>query len=679
MPSATDAAAPQAVLEIEALHVAYRVRDVEREVLKSLSLTVARGQSYGLVGESGCGKSTAALGAMRYLPGNGRVVGGSIKILGRDLYRLSQDELRRLRCESVAMVYQDPGKALNPSLTVGRQIREVFEIRGMDRKSARAGSHDVLKRVRIADPGKVLDRYPHQLSGGMQQRVCIAMALVSNPALLILDEPTTGLDATVEAEVLDLIAQLRAELGTSILFISHNLAVVSKMCERVGILYGGVLAEEGPSGEVLQNPRHPYTAALLRCLPRRGQRKDRNRLRTIPGFLPGLGAVVAGCAFAERCALADEVCRNVAPPISPLGGRWTRCHHYTRLTAGDDAEAAPAPRATSAKPSELVRLSNVSKTYGSGANRHQALHAVSIDLRQGETLGIVGESGSGKSTLAKVMLGLAPHDDGGAMSLDGAVLPADLQNRTAAQVKAIQIVFQNPDSALNRVHTVSQIIGRSLSKLAGLSGAARDSRLAGLLESVRLAARYVHAFPRQLSGGLKQRVAIARAFAGDPRIVVCDEPTSALDVSVQAAILNLLSDLQVQSQATYIFISHDLGVIQYISDRIVVLYLGRILEIGTTAQVFSGPHHPYTEALLSAAPDIDGGASRRIRLTGDAPGAHDIPRGCVFQARCPRKIGAICENEDPELTTLEAGHSVRCHLGVESLGRAGAADDIVLT
>jgi peptide/nickel transport system ATP-binding protein len=661
------AASKDIVLDVDGLKVTYRVRGRDREVLHSLSFKIARGESYGLVGESGCGKSTAALSVMRYLPENGRITKGRVSILGRDLYGLNARALRHMRSHSLAMVYQDPGSALNPSLTIGRQIREVFELRGIFGEAARSGALDALKRVRITDPAGVLERYPHQLSGGMQQRTCIAMALASNPALLILDEPTTGLDATVEAEVLDLIRQLRAELGTSILFISHNLAVVSEMCDRVGILYAGALAEEGPAHRLFQGPEHPYTALLLKCLPRRGQRKDQGRLQTVPGFLPTPGETTVGCAFAERCALADDRCRRDDPPLAERGDRRSKCHYPERVgQMASEAEEILIPASDAVSKPELMRLVNVRKTYPTRTGGAKVLRNLSISLYEGETLGIVGESGSGKSTLAKTLLGLVPHDDGGEIFLDGAKLPSNLAERSEAQVKAVQIVFQNPDSALNRVRSVGQIIGRALYKLAHLSGDAKDSRLHELMTAVRLADRYVDAFPRQLSGGLKQRVAIARAFAGSPRVVVCDEPTSALDVSVQASILNLLNDLQARNHVTYVFISHDLGVVRYISDRIIVLYLGQILEIGTAEQVFSGPHHPYTEALLSAVPNIDGTPSKRIELTGDGPSAVKAQTGCVFQSRCHRKIGAICEETEPVLAAVEGGHSVRCHLSAPS-------------
>jgi peptide/nickel transport system ATP-binding protein len=671
--AAKPVAGPDA-LEVENLDVVYQVRGKDRQVLSGLSFRIGRGEAYGLVGESGCGKSTAALAAVRYLPRNGRVSAGRIHVDGRDLLAMGSGDLRTLRAKSVSMVYQDPGRALNPSIRVGNQLAEVFEFAGLPRKESLDRSVAMLERVRIVDPGRVMERYPHQLSGGMQQRVSIAMALATNPALLILDEPTTGLDVTVEAEVLDLVEQLRGEFRTSILFISHNLAVVARVCERVGVLYAGKLVEEGPTQAVFNDPRHPYSVGLLRCLPRRGRRKDHGRLDTIPGFLPLPGSVGQGCIFADRCGLADDHCRAVEPALIDLGGRASRCHYHDRAPDLPRVMAADAPAAAKlpagAKP--ILAIRNLSKTFESGGHKVAALRDVNLDLMPGETLGLVGESGSGKTTLARLLLGLTAPDKGGSISLDGDALPAALVGRSSKQVKQLQIVFQNPDSALNRSHTVRGLIGRAITKLAGIRGGDVMARLLELTRVVRLADRYLTAKPRQLSGGLKQRVAIARAFAGDPRVVVCDEPTSALDVSVQAAILNLLADLQAMQGVSYVFISHDLGVVRYLADRIAVLYLGRLMQVGTAEQVFAGPYHPYTEALLSAIPTLDGRQPERIRLTGEIPSAINPPKGCVFHTRCPHKIGAICEAQEPPLTEIGRGDFVRCHIPAAELPRAQA-------
>ncbi|RWQ25450.1 ABC transporter ATP-binding protein [Mesorhizobium sp.] len=665
----TNSAKAENALELTDLSVAYRVAGRNRAVLRNLSLTIGQGEAYGLVGESGCGKSTVALTVVRYLPRNGSITGGAISLDGQNVMKLDAEALRRARAESVSMVYQDPGKALNPSIRVSRQLTEIFELGGVSGQAATDRAIAMLNRVRISDPVSVMQRYPHQLSGGMQQRVAIAMALANDPSMLILDEPTTGLDATVEAEVLDLIAQLRQELSASILFISHNLAVVSNMCDRVGVLYAGMLVEEGPTEVVFNDPRHPYTVALLRCLPRGGQRKDQGRLDTIPGFLPGIGADIKGCAFADRCALADDRCRSELPPLYDLGGRLSRCFHHDKAQAlprETPSDVAPVPKAAAAP---VLRVAGLNKTYSSHGHALRAVKDVSLDLRPGETLGLVGESGSGKTTFARLLLGLVPPDDGGTIELEGKALAPRLENRSDDQIKAMQIVFQNPDSALNRSHSIRHLIGRALKRLAGLSGKALESRLNDLVRSVRLTDRHLAVKPRQLSGGLKQRVAIARAFAGDPRIVVCDEPTSALDVSVQAAILNLLADLQSKEDVSYIFISHDLAVVRYLSDKIAVLYLGRIMELGPSEDVFSGPHHPYTEALLSAVPKLDQTETARIRLDGEIPSATNPPSGCVFHTRCPRKIGPICEQQEPPLGEAQPGHSIRCHIPYAELAR----------
>ena len=656
-------------MELRDLAVTYRVRGRDQPVLRGVSLRIGKGEAYGLVGESGCGKSTAALAALRALPRNGVIAAGSVLITGQDVGRLDRAGLRRLRSHAVSMVYQDAGRALNPSLTIGRQMTEVYETLGTKGAAATSASEHMLDRVRIAGARRIMAAYPHQLSGGMQQRVVIAMALAKKPSLLVLDEPTTGLDATVEAEVLDLVAALRQDLDTALLFISHNLGVIRQMCDRVGVLYAGTLVEEGDTAALLRQPIHPYTVRLLRCLPVAGRTKGDGRLDTIPGFLPPPGPLPPGCVFAPRCDLADEACRSTDPPLVRDGGHTALCHHPEQaLSAPPPDRHGPGPAPGAGPPA--LRAIHVSKTYGAGPARARVLDDVTLTLAAGQTLGLVGESGSGKTTLGRLLLGLAAPDPGGDIELDGKAVAATARDRSRADRKGLQIVFQNPDSALNRSHTVRYLIARALHRLAGLRGSALDRRLHELLAAVRLTQDHLAMRPRQLSGGLKQRVAIARAFAGDPRVVICDEPTSALDVSVQASILNLLVDLQEREAVSYVFISHDLGVVRYISDRIAVLYFGRILEVGPADAVFEGPHHPYTEALLSAVPGAPG---LRIRLSGDMPSPQAPPPGCVFSSRCPRKLGAICEEEEP-LMIEQDGHAIRCHIPRHALGRIAAAN-----
>lgn len=641
-------------LEFDRVQVAYNVRGVDRPVLREVSFAIQPGEAYGLVGESGCGKSTAAYTAMRYLPRNGTITGGNIRFEGQDLVSLSNEEVRNLRSDAMSMVYQSPIAALNPSLRVGGQIAEVFTIAGLSKEEAQQRTREALTKVQIADIDKVMQRYPHELSGGMAQRVVIAMALATNPRLLILDEPTTGLDATVEAEVLDLVRTLRADTGTSVLFISHNLGVIRSMCDRVGVLYAGQLVEEGPTADLLNNPQHPYTVGLLRCIPRAGLRKDLHRLDTIPGSLPPLGTVMHGCVYVDRCPIATDQCRTERPPMVELaGGQRSRCFHpdlapdlprsNERIEALIPVDGQSSVREVEHSDRAFITLSGLSKTFGKDESSVRVLTDIALSLKPGETLGLVGESGSGKTTLAKVLLGLTHPDGGSVVELDGKALGSTLDDRSATDVGAVQIVFQNPDSALNRRHPVRRIVGRAVAKLAGLSKELADRRAEGLLTEMRVDARLHAAKPVMLSGGLKQRVAIARAFAGNPRLVVCDEPTSALDVSVQAAILNLLVDLQKAENVSYLFISHDLGVVRYLSDRIAVLYLGRIMELGPASTVFSGPHHPYTEALVSSLPSIDGEATMRVRLEGEVPSVANPPSGCVLHTRCPRRAGSGVE------------------------------------
>jgi peptide/nickel transport system ATP-binding protein len=670
-------------LQFDEVEVAYTVRGIDRPVLRNVSFSVMPGEAYGLVGESGCGKSTAAYAALRYLPRNGKITSGRINFEGRDLVSMSNEEVRTLRSVAMSMVYQSPIAALNPSLRVGGQIAEVFSIGGASKEEAQQRTAEALAKVQIADVGKVMQRYPHELSGGMAQRVVIAMALATNPRLLILDEPTTGLDATVEAEVLDLVRTLRQDSGTSVLFISHNLGVIRSMCDRVGVLYAGQLVEEGNTGQILNDPRHPYTVGLLRCIPRAGLRKELHRLDTIPGTLPPLGTIITGCVFADRCTIATDQCRTELPPMVQLhNGHQSRCFHpdlAPNLPRNTEVTKILVEQRASDSSGPLLNLAGLSKTFGKDSSTVRVLTDIALSLQVGETLGLVGESGSGKTTLAKVLLGLTPPDGGSIVELDHAALGATIKDRPAKDVGAVQIVFQNPDSALNRRHAVRRIVSRAVVKLGGTSQDQGQERADSLLTEMRVDARLHAAKPVMLSGGLKQRVAIARAFAGSPRLVVCDEPTSALDVSVQAAILNLLVDLQKAENVSYLFISHDLGVVRYLSDRIAVLYLGRIMELGPAGTVFSGPHHPYTEALVSSLPSIDGEATHRVRLIGEVPSVANPPSGCVLHTRCPRREGSgveeLCDTVEPDLVEVEPGHLMRCHVSLEQLRRLQVAVD----
>ncbi len=659
-------------LAIQGLTVSYLRRGKALKVLNDVSFSIKPGEAYGLVGESGCGKTTVAMAVMRYLAPNARVDAGHILFQELDLLTASGEQLRKLRGDRMAMVYQDPGSSLNPSLTVGRQITEVYRFhRGLNKLEAGEAAAAMLETIQISDPSRILRRYPHELSGGQQQRVMFAMALATNPDLLVLDEPTTGLDTTVEAEVLDLVSQLRTKFNASILFISHNLGIVARMCERVGVLYAGRLVEEGPSSELFLDPRHPYTLGLLRCVPRPGMRKNSRPLDSIPGSLPPLGLEVQGCVYAARCPIVRPHCRGEAPASLPAGDqRQSRCFYHAEVSRIPADMKTPAKTHAKARDDTLLRIEHLNKTYGARDDQVAAVSDVSIELGSGEVLGLVGESGSGKSTLAKCIVGLVEISQG-KVRFDGVDLTQSADWRDPDLRRKMQMVFQNPDTALNPSHSVRRILRRAAKLLSkGETSAQLEGRIASLAAAVRLRPQHLDLSPSALSGGLKQRVAIARAFAGSPALVLCDEPTSALDVSVQAAILNLLADLQASQNVAYLFISHDLGVVSYLADRIAVMYLGQVIEIGPADVVFHPPHHPYTEALLSAMPTIESSdRAARIRLTGPLPNPAKLPSGCRFHTRCPRFLGQICQLKEPPWQKSGEGHLYRCHISPEDMRR----------
>ncbi|MGH2614059.1 MAG: dipeptide ABC transporter ATP-binding protein [Thermomicrobiales bacterium] len=659
---------------VENLTVTYR-GETRQTVVRDVSFALHAREAYGLVGESGSGKSTIALAAMRYLPANGRVADGRILFDGQDLLRLPAGDLRRLRGNRIAMVYQDPGAALNPTMTVGDQVAEVFTAhQGYDRTRARAAAVEIFERVRMPGAADVALRYPHQLSGGMQQRAIIAMALASNPSLLILDEPTTGLDATVEAAVLDLIAAIRGEFDAAILLISHNLAVVSQLCDRVGVLYAGELVEEGPTAELFSSPQHPYTAGLLSCVPRGGMRKDTDPLRPIPGRMPRLGEEFPGCPYAPRCPLARQVCHQEKPALfATTPGRHARCFFWpeveSSLAARDRRAPAVVVSGSVSGPNRpaLLEVHDAAMNFGQPPRQVRAVNDVSFEVRQGEVFGLVGESGSGKSTLARGIAGLLALNDG-TIALDGRDISRPVEQRERGLIKRIQMVFQSPEATLNPRQTVRQMLRRTAKALTGRRGAALHERVEELARLVHLDAALLDSYPSGLSGGQRQRVAIARAFAGDPDIVLCDEPVSNLDVSVQATILTLLADLQERQSVSYVFISHDLGVVRYLADRVGVMYLGALVEVGPVDRVFAPPFHPYTETLFAAMPSLDG-TRVPVRAEGSMPSAAEIPSGCPFHTRCPRMLGEQCRTQEPPWRETVEGHAYRCWIPPQDLAQ----------
>jgi peptide/nickel transport system ATP-binding protein len=670
------------ILDIRNLSISFFTRAGEIPAVMDFSASVLPGQALGLVGESGCGKSTVALGVMRDLGRNGRIVGGSIAFKGRDLVNMTDEELRRIRGKEIAMIYQEPMASLNPAMKVGRQLMEVPMIHeGASAESARRTALEVVEAVRLPDPRRILDSYPHQLSGGQQQRIVIAMALMSKPALLILDEPTTALDVTVEAGIVDLVRELGREYGTSMLFISHNLGLVLETCDRICVMYSGEAVETGPIAEVFDEMRHPYTQGLFRSIPLPGADKTSRPLVAIPGNFPLPHERPQGCNFGPRCSYFQAGrCDAAEIPMLPVTATHaSRCLRFSKI----DWAAPPQGRtvAEAAAIGDVVlRAEDLRKYYevGSsalfgGATRVvKANETVSFEAREAETLAIVGESGCGKSTLAKVLMGLETATAGELSLGNLSIGNLPIERRDTGTVASVQMVFQNPSDTLNPSHSIGAQIIRVLEKFGiGKTQAEREARMLELLDLVKLPRAFATRKPRQLSGGQKQRIGIARAFAGGPKVVVADEPVSALDVSVQAAVTDLLMDIQRQSRTTMLFISHDLSIVRYLADRVMVMYLGHVVEIGTTDQVFQPPYHPYTEALLSAVPIADTRVEKKhIVLQGDIPSAMNPPPGCPFQTRCPRKAqvpGNLCETEVPPMRRLAEGHHFKCHLSEEVL------------
>jgi peptide/nickel transport system ATP-binding protein len=691
---------PAPILTVEGLTVEARGRAGVSRILQDVSFEIAAGEAYGMVGESGCGKSTVALAIMRYLGRGLSLTGGRILFEGRDIAGMGAAELRSLRGNRLAMVYQDPMSSLNPVMTIGRQLIEVPMLHGeTDTERARARAVAMLGEVRLPDAAAMMERYPHQLSGGQQQRVVIAMALMAEPKLLIMDEPTTGLDVTIEAAILELVRELRTKFGTAILFISHNLGTVARLCDRIGVLYAGRLVETGSIRDVFKAPAHPYTRGLLAALPdHAAPAGERRRLAPIEGTLTAADRARIGCAFAPRCGFVErELCESRPIALQALGDAGdhaARCNRLAVVAAGSThrspAAGPPAVGASAGRGRILLTLDKLSKRYDlssrfgfATSGSVYALSDASMDARAGGTLAIVGESGSGKSTLAKVVSGLVAGTSGAAILHGGIWDPArggrlsegeqpraakedistvDVDQRSPETRRRIQMVFQNPDATLNPSHSIEFALMRPLRQQRGMSRAEAKAEVLRLLARVRLPADLLRRKPHQLSGGQRQRVAVARALAGQPDLIIADEPVSALDVSVQAAIVNLLGELLETGDLGLVLISHDLGLVRHMADWVAVMYLGRVVEYGPGGQVFAGPNHPYTEALLAAAPRPDPDAKApAVVLTGQMPSPSERHQGCVFASRCPRKIGPVCERETPPVR-LSGEHRIECHI-----------------
>jgi peptide/nickel transport system ATP-binding protein len=685
------------ILNIEHLTVSYVTRHGMLTALNDVSFKIGKGRVLGLAGESGSGKSTVAMAILDLLSPEAIIREGSIVFRGRDLRKLLPEERRAIRGNKISIVFQDPFTALNPALTIGMQVAEplVFH-RGLKKDAALERSIDLLTRVGIPHPVEITKAYPHQLSGGMQQRALIATALTCEPELLILDEPTTALDVTIEAQILDLLSDLCQKEHLSILFISHNLGVINRLCDEVCILYAGSVLEYGLTQEIFSRPYHPYTKGLIASLPHLAVQKVRQRLAPIPGNFPEMTAPPPGCVFHPRCLFSESRCKSEIQDLVPIdGGRLVRCwkaHKVAEIT-WDSVAAVPEVSqqfSTSNLASKtLIEATHVNKEFRLGGFlsavhvefgnqkifrvrynplRILAVDSVSMAIAAGDVVGLVGESGCGKTTLGRCLVRLI-EPTSGQIVLDGRDISREPEKKLRQVRQVAQIIFQNPDSSLNPRKTIGQIIERPLALFRTVHGSNLKRRVAELLEMVRLPVTYVDRYPHQLSGGEKQRVGIARALATSPKFIVCDEPVSALDVSVQAAIINLLDDLRRELNLAYLFISHDLSVVAHLATRIAVMYRGTICEEGSTLELFHPPYHPYTEALLSAIPRLGdkGTETVRIRLRGDIRSMTHTSQGCRFHPRCFRKIGRICEERVPPVLEPTPGHRIVCHLSMEEL------------
>jgi len=670
------------VLECRNLSISFYTRAGEIPAVENFNLTLMPGEAHGIVGESGCGKSTVALAIMQYLGQNGRIVNGEILFDGRDMRTMNEEELRQIRGSKIAMVYQEPMASLNPAMRIGDQLAEVPIFHdGASKPEAMERARKMLASVRVPDPDRIMRSYPHQISGGQQQRVVIAMALLSNPKLLLLDEPTTALDVTVEAGIVELIKEIAREFGTSMIYISHNLGLILETCDRITVMYSGEAVEVGSIAEVFEKMRHPYTRGLFASIPIPGADKNSRPLIAIPGQLPLPHQRPPGCNFGPRCAhFVAGRCDAMPIPMVPVESRDFHVSRCIRIDEIDwDAALAGAVGRVPTVPGDVVlKVDDLTKHYaieqgafffGGEVKTVKANEKLNFNARQAETVAIVGESGCGKSTFAKVLMGLEPATSGTITlgNLELGALP--VQKRGAGTIAHLQMIFQNPFDTLNPSHSVGAQIARVIRKFKVETEEPKvQERVMQLLDTVKLPRDFAKRRPRQLSGGQKQRIGIARAFAGNPALVIADEPVSALDVSVQAAVTELLMDIQRDHRTTLLFISHDLSVVRYLADRVVVMYLGQIMEQGTTDEIFSPPYHPYTEALLSAVPIADTRVTKRkVLLTGEIPSPSNPPKGCPFSTRCPYMMPGLCDVVPPPIVEPSPGHRILCHLPLATL------------
>ena len=658
-------------LAVEGLTAYLGATDNPVRAVDGVSFEIEPGQTFAMLGESGCGKSMSALTLMRLLPASGRIIQGSVRFGGQDLLRLSEARMREIRGAGISMIFQEPMTSLNPVLKVGQQIVESLHAhRSLRGRAARDETAALLNAVGIPNPRFALESFPHQFSGGMKQRIVIAMALANAPRLLIADEPTTALDVTIQAQVLDLIKELQATRDMAVMLISHDLGVVNEVADRVGVMYAGQIVEHGSRDAFFRRPLHPYSQKLFLSMP--GIAKRNQALDVIPGMVPSLNDNFEGCRFVRRCHRALDLCARQQPEWSGSPDSRVLCHLYRDDGTPVEWRAKPVAAQSSAESSATsdgdallcVRGLKVHFPVKSGIFKRvtghiRAVDGVDIDIPKGGTLALVGESGCGKTTTGKGILQLVKPTSG-RIVFDGkdlAQMPASSLRRKRSD---FQIIFQDPYSAMNPRMLVADAVAEGWR--SNDSGASTPDLVANLLQQVGLPVESAQRYPHEFSGGQRQRISIARAIAVKPKLIVCDEPTSALDLSVQAQILNLLKDLQRQMRVSYLFITHDISVVAYIAHFVAVMYLGRIVEYGPVDKILSSPRHPYTQALLSAVPTLDTGNKRQvIRLGGDVPSPSNPPSGCYFHPRCNQALSS-CRVHYPRVSRIAKHHVTACHL-----------------
>lgn len=661
-----------ALLEVKGLKTWFASKDQPFKAVDGIDFTLQQGETFALLGESGCGKSISALSLLRLNPyPASQIVAGEINLNGQDLLKLSEAEMESVRGRRVAMIFQEPQSSLNPVLTIGQQIGETlrwhFKLSPQDIQQR---SVNLLDSVGIPDPLRRLKEYPHQMSGGMKQRVMIAMALAGEPELLIADEPTTALDVTIQAQILDLLKQIQRDTGMAILLITHDLGVAAQMADHIAVMYAGQIVEQTDRQTFFEHPQHPYSQKLFEALP--GEQKREQRLTVIKGNVPPLNQNFVGCRFAERCDHAWEHCHQHEPQWIETEQTGVRCHLYDSAIVSSRAEAIKplhASHLSDVVPSQVhaldvrglkihfpIRKGILQRTVG----HVKAVDGVNLTLHNAETLALVGESGCGKTTVGKGILQLVKVT-AGEVSFQGKVLNRLSQRELKPYRGQLQIIFQDPFSSMNPRMTVEQIIEEAIDRPRFRKDPdARSEYVDSLLERVGLRADIRHRYPHEFSGGQRQRICIARALATEPEVIICDEPTSALDVSVQAQILNLLRDIQHEFGLSFLFITHNIGVVDYLAHRVAVMYLGRIVEQGTRKQVLDSPKHPYTQALLAAVPDLNK-QHLQVAVRGELPSPANPPAGCHFHQRC-QQVMPICHDQYPSTTVLENGHQVNCFL-----------------